>query len=192
LPEVAQEALKRGATVVNDVSCGQNEGLAEAARDADADLILMHSRGNMANMPGFSTYDEKAYGDVVTDVTSEWRAAEERMRAEGLSADRIWFDPGLGFHKNAKQSSELMRRLEEFSDLGQGTVLGASRKSFIGALDNSSPSERLGGSIAACVLALQKGACILRVHDVQPVSQALLAMKAWSPTAQSELGGAHA
>lgn len=179
-PEVAREMAARGAKVINDVSCGQNPELARVAAQTGCDLILMHSRGTMTTMPGFSQYSEQAYGDIVADVRAEWSAAREVALSAGLTGDRIFFDPGLGFHKNAEQSSELMRRLDEFQGLGAGLVLGASRKSFIGALDNSVPEDRMGGSIAACLLAVQKGAQIVRVHDVQATAQALLGLRHWS------------
>lgn len=191
LPEVAREMAKRGAKVINDVSCGQNPDLATVAAQTGCDLILMHSRGSMTAMSGFSQYDERAYGDIVADVKAEWSAAREDAMSAGLTPDRIFFDPGLGFHKNAEQSSELLRRLDEFRGLGAGLVLGASRKSFIGELDNSAPEDRLGGSIAACLLAVQKGAQILRVHDVQATSQALLGLKRWSERGAFDANRAH-
>lgn len=181
---VAEEALRLGAQVVNDVSCLADPALAAVASRADADLILMHSRGSMEQMPGFSNYDRDAYSDIVSDVTREWIRARDAAVEVGLKSERIWFDPGLGFHKNAEQSTAIMRRLAEFRGLGAGTVLGASRKSFIGALDGSPPERRLGGSIAACLRGIDCGASILRVHDVHDVSQAILAHHAWreSPT----------
>jgi dihydropteroate synthase len=179
-PEVAKEALRLGARIVNDVSCLMDEHLARVTTDAGADLILMHSRGSMSEMRGFSEYDGLAYQDVVTDVRSEWQAAAARAVACGLSADRIWFDPGLGFHKSAAHSLELMQRLGELSDLGAGLLLGASRKSFLGSLDGSPPEARLGASIAACLHGVDLGARIFRVHDVRETVQALGAKRAFS------------
>lgn len=192
LPLVARAMVDEGARVINDVSCGRNPELAKVAADVGADLILMHSRGSMTDMPGFSDYDPEAYDDVVLDVRREWSRAQAAAVAAGLDERRIFFDPGLGFHKNAEQSSELMRRLDEFDGIGAAIVLGASRKSFIGALDNSTPDDRLGGSIAACLLAVQKGARILRVHDVQATVQALLGLRAWSPPSRRGGVSAHA
>lgn len=189
--EVARQMIERGAKIINDVSCGKNPELAKLATAADCDLILMHSRGSMTTMPGFSQYDEHAYGDIVQDVKAEWTLAQKRAMSTGLSADRIFFDPGLGFHKNAEQSSELLRRLDEFQNLGAGLVLGASRKSFIGALDDSAPEDRLGGSIAACLLGVQKGAQILRVHDVQVTAQALLGLRTWLTRGAPDARRAH-
>lgn len=182
-PLVAETALKLGARVVNDVSCLADAALADVVAHYDADLIIMHSRGSMVDMADFSVYDDQAYQDVVTDVSREWLAAQQRAVHHGVKRERIWFDPGLGFHKSAAQSTELLRRLSEFSALGAPRVVGPSRKSFLGALDGSGPERRLGGTIAACLSAVSAGASVLRVHDVFDVRQALLAHK--SLTAQS-------
>jgi dihydropteroate synthase len=180
-PAVARAALGLGARVVNDVTCLGDVDLAKACVDGKADLIIMHSRGSMTAMPGFSHYEARAYRDVVADISNEWRAAEARAIACGLDSKNLWFDPGLGFHKNAEHCAEVMRRLSEFRGLGAGIVLGASRKSFIGSLDGSPPERRLGGSIAACLLGLHAGVSVLRVHDVHEARQALLAARSWQP-----------
>lgn len=177
---VAREALKLGARVVNDVSCLQDSELARVAAAEEADLIIMHSRGSMTTMPTYSTYDG-SYDDIVSDVMAEWNDARNSALSLGVAPEKIWFDPGLGFHKTASQCHDLMRRLAEFSSLQTRIVLGASRKSFIGSLDGSSPDRRLGGSIAACLRALDAGAEVLRVHDVHEVNQALLAYQEWAP-----------
>ena len=179
LPAVAEAALQLGARVINDVSCLADPGLAELAIKYDADLIIMHSRGSMTHMEAFSVYDEHAYQDVVAEVCQEWSAARERALKLGLPSDRIWFDPGLGFHKSAQHSQTLLNRLEETLVLGAELVIGASRKSFIGALDGSTADRRLGGTIAACLRAVDAGARLLRVHDPYEVRQALLARRAF-------------
>ncbi len=178
-PEVAQVALDLGAKVINDVSCLTDSSLARLAVRYDADLIIMHSRGSMTKMKEFSTYDERAYTDVIADVCQEWQQARDRATDAGLGADRIWFDPGLGFHKSGEHSRSIMERLEEFHSLGASMVVGASRKSFIGTLDGSPADKRLGGTIAASLRAVDAGARMLRVHDVHEVRQALLAHRAY-------------
>lgn len=183
---VAEQALSWGVQAINDVSCLKDPTLAQLCAEANADLILMHSRGEMSSMPGFSDY-EGEYRDVISDISREWSLAREKAESKGLSRNRIWFDPGLGFHKTGAQSAEIMCRLSEFSSLDAGLVLGASRKSFIGALDGSPPERRLGGSIAACLRGVEADARILRVHDVQEVNQALLAFKAWESIPQEKL-----
>jgi dihydropteroate synthase len=172
-PQVAERMLAIGAVLVNDVSCLADSDLARVTARAGATLILMHTRGVLGSMPGFSDYPDDAYQDVVTDVKREWSAARDRAMAAGLPRERIWFDPGIGFGKNARQSFELLRRLTELRDLGVPVVVGPSRKSFIRAVDDAGPEERLGGTIAACLWCAAQGADVLRVHDVQAVRQAL-------------------
>ena len=173
LPAVAELALARGAHIINDVSCLSDPALAAVVARSGAVLLLMHSRGGMQHMAGFSTYPDEAYGDPVADVRREWDAARRRAVEQGITADRVWFDPGLGFHKNARQSFELLARIDELLEPGVLSVVGASRKSFLGAGDRSPPERRLGGTVAACLHAAQRGVAILRVHDVHEVAQAL-------------------
>lgn len=174
-PEVAERCLDQGAEIINDVSCLAQTELASVVHKYQATLLLMHSRGSMTQMSGFSQYDPTAYRDVVQDVVTEWSQARDRAQACGLPPASIWFDPGIGFHKNAEQSFELIRRFAEFQTLHTVLTLGSSRKSFLSTLDQSSPSERLGGSLASCLYAVQQGAQLLRVHDVHTTRQALLA-----------------
>src|SRR5690606_8367089 len=119
----------------------------------------------MSRMPGFSEWPDEAYADVVVDVAREWSNARERAVAQGQPRERIFFDPGLGFAKNARHSFELLRRLQEFRSLEAPVFVGPGRKSFIASVDPAPPSERLGGTIAACIISAQKGAHALRVHD---------------------------
>ena len=177
-PTVARACLKMGVHIVNDVSCLSDEDLARVVRDSDAHLILMHSRGSMQAM-SFSSYPSDAYKDPVRDVRDEWERARDRATRAGLEPERIWFDPGLGFHKSAEHSLEILRRLSEFRSLRAPIVVGASRKSFLRGFRGDRPEARLGGSIAAALHAVAEGACMLRVHDVHETSQALSAMHAF-------------
>jgi dihydropteroate synthase len=172
-PEVADHALARGARIVNDVSCLADPALAGVAARHEATLVLMHCRGSMQEQAGFSAYPDDGYGDVVSEVRAELLDARARAAAAGLDPSRIWLDPGLGFKKNARQSFELLSRLGELSREGAPLVVGPSRKSFLAAVDGAPPAERLGGTIAACLLAVERGAAVLRVHDVGAVRQAL-------------------
>src|SRR4051794_10574204 len=169
---VARYALELGAQLINDVSCLADDDLARACAEHQAPLIVMHARGPAASMAGFSVYPASGYQDVVEDVRCEWRAARARAVRAGMAAEDVYFDPGLGFAKNAQQSYALLARLAEFQSEGL-MVVGASRKSFIAAVDGAPPDERLGGSVAACLLAAARGAAIVRVHDVREVRQAL-------------------
>ncbi len=177
-PEVADAALDLGAHMVNDVSCLADVALARVVARHGATLVLMHCRGRMTDMRGFSDWPDDAYADVVTDVRTEWRAARDRAVEAGVDPRDVLLDPGVGFAKNARQSLELLGRLEELGEERAPIVVGASRKSFIGAVDRSPPADRLGGSLAAAVLAAQKGASVVRVHDVRETRQALDVLRA--------------
>ncbi len=180
-PRVAERMLEIGAGLVNDVSCLADVDLARVAARYGAGLILMHTRGTLGSMQGFSEYPDEAYVDVVADVRREWCAARDRAVAAGLARENVWFDPGIGFGKNARQSFELLRRLAELRDLGVPIVVGASRKSFIRAVDDVGPEDRLGGTIAACLWCAAQGAKVLRVHDVRSVRQALSVTEQLTP-----------
>jgi dihydropteroate synthase len=169
---VARYALELGAHLINDVSCLADDDLARACAERGAPLILMHARGPAASMAGFSVYPDAGYEDVVADVRREWRAARARALAVGMAQEDVYFDPGLGFAKNARQSYALLARLAELQSEGL-MVVGASRKSFIASVDGAPPEARLGGSVAASLLAAARGAAIVRVHDVRETRQAL-------------------
>jgi dihydropteroate synthase len=173
--EVAVACLDAGACGINDVSCLADAALARAAAEHDAALVLSHARGTQQAMPGFSQYPDDAYGDVVADVLREWRGAAGRAAREGLAADALIMDPGLGFAKNARQSLELLCRTKELvGNLEVPVAIGASRKSFLALADREAgPAERLGASVAAAIHAAGAGAAILRVHDVRATRQAI-------------------
>lgn len=177
-PAVADRMLSLGAHIVNDVTCLADPALAEVVARHRASLVLMHARGSMSKMEGFSVYPEAGYDDVVAVVRREWCAARERALGAGMSSEDVFFDPGFGFNKNANHSMELLRRLDEFRSLSPCMVVGPSRKSFIGSVDGAGPQDRLGGTVAACLLSVQRGAHVVRVHDVRPVKQALLLLRA--------------
>ena len=171
-PVVARHALGLGAHLINDVSCLADADLARACAEHGAPLVIMHSRGPAASMAGFSVYPDTGYDNVVEDVRREWRSARDRAIAAGMAAEDVYFDPGLGFAKNANQSYTLLAQLARFQSEGV-IVVGPSRKSFIAAVDGTPPDQRLGGSVAASLLAVARGAAVVRVHDVHEVRQAL-------------------
>lgn len=188
-PVVAERALAQGARIVNDVSCLADTELAAVAARAGATLIVMHSREPMSTLQGFSSYPDAAYDDVVLDVLAEWRSARDRALAAGVPRADVWLDPGIGFAKNAKHSLELLRRTAELGHEGVPLVVGPSRKSFISAVDDAPPAERLGGTIAACLHAAAQGASVLRVHDVRAVRQALAVARAARPAPEQAHAG---
>lgn len=172
-PNVAAEGLRLGARVVNDVSCLHDPQLARVTAAADGWLILTHSRRPMAEMDGFSVWPDDDYPIIVQDVLRDWRAARERAVEQGVRAERIIFDPGFGFTKNARHSYELLAKLDEFHVLGCPILSAPSRKSFLAAFDGAPPSQRLPATLAANLISAQRGAHILRVHDVKQTRQAL-------------------
>jgi dihydropteroate synthase len=168
--EVAAAALNAGATLVNDVSAFRfAPEIAGLVADAGADCCLVHMRGEPRTMQA-----QASYADVVGEVKS---FLEERLAAAvdaGISEERVWLDPGIGFGKTAEHNLELLRRLDEIVAIGRPVVIGTSRKSFLGKLLGGRPAdERLPGTIATNVMALERGASVFRVHDVAPVADAL-------------------
>jgi dihydropteroate synthase len=191
-PSVASAALARGAHIINDVTCLSDPELASAVAEHDAFLLLSHARVHQSEMAGFSEWPDDAYGDVVGDVQRDLEAARARAVERGVRAERVWFDPGLGFSKNARHSIELLARVGELVALGAVVVVGASRKSFIRTLHESPPEERLGGSIAAALWAARAGAQVARVHDVAASRQALLVEAALTAAALAAEDGSRA
>ena len=166
---VAAAALDAGAAIVNDVTALRGDpGMAPLCAERGATVVLMHMAGNPRTMQ-----DDPTYADLVGEVKAFLAERLEFARAAGIDERRVWLDPGIGFGKTAAHNLELLARLGEFGDLGRQLVVGTSRKSFIGQLDGSAASERLGGTIASSVLAAVEGADVLRVHDVAEVGQAL-------------------
>jgi len=173
-PAVARFALAHGAHIINDVTCLSDAELAAVVAQHEAVLIVSHARTHQSEMRDFSEWPDADYSDVAAEVRSELAVARERAVARGVRRDRVWFDPGLGFSKNARHSIELLSRVAELGADGTPVVVGAGRKSFIQKLDGSGPADRLGGTIAASVWASRRGAQVVRVHDVAAVRQALL------------------
>jgi dihydropteroate synthase len=166
---IAEAALDAGAEMVNDVTALRGDpDMAALCADRGCELVLMHMKGAPRTMQENPTYE-----DVVDDVKSFLAERVEFATGEGIPEDRIWVDPGIGFGKTVEHNLELLRRLGELGDLGRPICVGASRKSFIGKITGRPASERLGGTIAACVLAYANGAGMLRVHDVREVTDAL-------------------
>jgi dihydropteroate synthase len=166
---VAGPALEAGATVVNDVSAFRFEPeLAGLAASSGATCVLMHMLGEPRTMQNDPRYD-----DVVSDVRS---FLEERLAFavdQGVSEERVWLDPGIGFGKTAEHNLELLRRLDEIVAIGRPVVVGTSRKSFLGKITGRGEEGRLAGTLASNVMALERGAEVFRVHDVAEVGDAL-------------------
>jgi dihydropteroate synthase len=167
---VADGALNAGATIVNDVSAFRfDPEMAALVAERGADCCLMHMLGEPRTMQVDPRYD-----DVVSDVKA---FLEERLAfatGEGIAEERVWLDPGIGFGKTVEHNLELLRRLDEIVAIGRPVVIGTSRKSFLGKLAGGrDEGERLPGTIATNVLALERGATVFRVHDVAQNADAL-------------------
>jgi dihydropteroate synthase len=181
---VAAAALDAGATYVNDVTAFRADpDLAGLVAERSAECCLMHMLGEPRTMQ-----DDPRYDDVVSDVKA---FLEERLAfavGEGVPEERVMLDPGIGFGKTLEHNLELLRRLDEIVALGRPVVVGTSRKSFLGKITGREVGERLPGTIATNVLALERGATVFRVHEVAPVREALAVAAAtvgpWSPTAK--------
>lgn len=167
--KVAIEALKAGASIVNDVSgLAHDPAMAPAAAKYGASLIIMHTRGTPKTMQSHAVYK-----DLMRELIAELRASIKMAAAAGVDKAKIIIDPGVGFGKMTEHNLQILNRLEELKALGRPICIGTSRKSFIGkVLGIESPLERLSGTLATCTIAVMKGARILRVHDVKDVAQA--------------------
>jgi dihydropteroate synthase len=162
-------ALKVGATIVNDVSgLAHDKDAAGVVAKHGCPVVLMHARGTPETMNQYAVYD-----DVIASVRAELALRIENAIRAGVAPRMIAIDPGIGFAKTATHSQTVLRRLPELAALGYPILVGVSRKSFIGAIaQEPDPSRRVGGSIAAALFALSRGASILRVHDVRETVQA--------------------
>jgi|KBSMisStandDraft_5_1062788.scaffolds.fasta_scaffold17518_1 dihydropteroate synthase len=168
--DVMTAALEAGARLVNDVSAlTYDDRSAEIIAAAGVPVVLMHHRGNPATMQQDPRYD-----DVLVEVYLWFEERIVAAQAAGIARDKILIDPGFGFGKNVSHNLELMNGLAIFHTLGCPVVVGASRKRTIGALSNEAPSDqRLGGSLAFALKAVEQGVQIVRVHDVPETVQAL-------------------
>jgi dihydropteroate synthase len=160
---VAAWALEQGAAIVNDVwGLQRDPDMARVAAEHRAPVIMMHNREK----------PDPAL-DIMADIKAFFARSLEIATGAGLARDRIVLDPGIGFGKTPKQSITAIARLGELRSFGLPLLVGASRKRFINSVSPSKPGERLGGSLAANLLAVRAGADIVRVHDVAETVQAL-------------------
>ena len=160
---VAAWALDAGATIVNDVwGLQRDPDMARVVAAHNAPVIVMHNR---------DTADPRI--DIVADVTAFFERSLDIAAHAGIPRERIVLDPGIGFGKTPEQSLTCIARLDAWRGFGLPLLVGASRKRFIHSIVPSEPAERLGGSLAAHLAAIENGAAIIRVHDVAPTVQAL-------------------
>ena len=166
---VADEALKAGAEVINDITAFGDPAMASVVSSHRAGVILMHMRGAPSVMQ-----DDVRYGDLMGEVYDYLFDAVETAKAEGVGEEHIAIDPGIGFGKSARGSLEILGRLAELRSIGRPVMVGTSRKSFIGEVTGGDVDERLAGTLASVAVSVMNGAGMVRVHDV---AEAVAAVK---------------
>ncbi len=166
--EVAQEALKAGATMINDQwGLKKDSRLAELAAERGVPIILMSNQRDKGGYDAGIQRDIAYYDDLMAEVTSSLKKSIEQALRLGVPREQIIVDPGIGFGKAWRQELEIIRRLDELHELGRPILIGPSRKSFIGRVLDLPADERLEGTTAAIAIGIAKGADIVRVHDVK-------------------------
>jgi dihydropteroate synthase len=172
-PEVMRAALVRGAAMINDVTALATPGALEAAAASDAAVCLMHMQGSPRTMQA-----DPQYADVTAEVRDFLAARAAACERAGIARDRIVLDPGFGFGKTLDHNLTLLARLRELAALGYPVLVGWSRKSSLGHLTGRPAGERLAASVAAALIAVQRGARIVRVHDVAATRDVLAVLAA--------------
>jgi dihydropteroate synthase len=170
-PEVMRAAIDAGCVMVNDVNAFRARGAIAAVAGAGVALCAMHMQGTPATMQA-----EPRYADVVAEVRDYLRARAAALEAAGVARERIAVDPGFGFGKTFAHNAALLAGLSSLAALGYPVLAGLSRKRMIGEITGRPAGDRVAGSVAAALLAVQNGACIVRVHDVKETVDAL---KVW-------------
>jgi dihydropteroate synthase len=173
-PRVMREALQAGASMINDVDALRAPGALEAVAGSSCGVCLMHKKGEPATMQRDPHYD-----DVVGEVKAFLGQRLDALRRGGVAAERIVVDPGFGFGKMAAHNLELLRRLNALATLNAPLLVGLSRKSTLGNITGRPVEQRLAGSLAMALLALQAGAAILRVHDVKETKDVVAVWRAY-------------
>ena len=171
---VIRESAKVGAGIINDIRALQREGALEAAAATGLPVCLMHMQGEPETMQKAPSYEN----DVVTNVSGFLQERISACYAAGINKERILLDPGFGFGKTLEHNLQLLARLGEMAKLGFPLLVGLSRKSMLGALLKRDINERLPGSLALALAAAERGAAIIRVHDVAATVDVLRVMSA--------------
>jgi len=172
-PEVMRAAVAAGAGLVNDVNALRAPGALEAVAALEVPVCLMHMRGEPRSMQS-----NPEYGDVVSEVHAYLSGRIAACEAAGIPRHRVLVDPGFGFGKTVRHNLQLLAALERFTGLGCALLVGLSRKSMLGRITGAGVQHRLGASVAAAVLAAERGAVLIRVHDVGATVQALAVLEA--------------
>jgi dihydropteroate synthase len=159
--KVARRAIDAGADMVNDISSFTDPGMLRLLRDARVPVVVMHMRGTPRTMQ-----QDTRYVDLMSSVVGFLRKTVQKALASGVADDKILVDPGLGFGKSAAGNLQILRELPTLKSVGRPILIGASRKSFIGAVLDLPVAERLEGSLAVAAMAVWQGAHMIRAHDV--------------------------
>jgi dihydropteroate synthase len=167
-PEVMEEAIAAGAAIINDINALREPGAIEVVARSDAGVCLMHMQGQPRTMQ-----QEPVYRNVIEEVESFLQQQLAIVMQAGVAAERISLDPGFGFGKTLEHNLQLFRDLPQLCNKGFPVLVGVSRKTMIGAVTGRAVNARMVASAAAAMLAAQKGAAILRVHDVAATRDAL-------------------
>ena len=167
-PEVMQAAVAAGAGLINDVNALQQPGALEMAASLEVPVCLMHMQGNPETMQ-----DTPAYNDVVDEVTAFLEARAEVCMQHGIPKERILLDPGFGFGKTTTHNLQLLQQLQRLVESGFPVLVGLSRKSLIGKVLGLPVDNRLYPGVALAVLAVWKGAALVRCHDVRATREAI-------------------
>jgi dihydropteroate synthase len=175
--EVARQALAAGALMVNDVwGLRMDPEIGRVVAASGAAVVLMHNRSRPKDAAQSTKlggrYVGVEYTDLLADIRRELQLCIDIAHAAGVGDERIILDPGIGFGKTVEQNLELMYRLDELKEMGYPILVGPSRKSFVGYTLNLPATDRVEGTAAAVTLAIDRGADIVRVHDVQPMLRA--------------------
>ena len=178
-PEVMQAAIAAGAQMVNDINALQDTAAMRMVAASNVAVCLMHKRGNPQTMQA-----QPSYQNVVSEVSAFLRERVAAAEAAGIQRERIVADPGFGFGKTLEHNLTLLRELKKLTELGVPVLAGLSRKSMLGVLTGQDVGQRLPASVAAALIAVQRGAKILRVHDVRATVDAL---KIWNAVNGVEL-----
>ena len=166
--EVMRAAIKAGATMVNDISALQEEGSLDIIKEAQVPVCLMHMQGSPQDMQ-----EKPQYNNVVEEIYEFLKRRVSACETHGIETNMLLIDPGIGFGKTLEHNLLILRNLKKFCDLGVPLLLGLSRKSMIGMIDDDAPvDKRLPGSLAGALWGLQNGAQVFRVHDVSETRQA--------------------
>jgi len=164
--EVARAALDAGASVVNDITAGRDDGMFDVVRKAGAGMVLMHMQGDPKTMQ-----DEPRYDDVVGEVRAFLAERVSAAESAGIPRDNLCVDPGLGFGKTLEQNLTLMHDVGALAEIGRPVLVGPSRKSFVGRITETEVGERLEGTAGAVAWLVANGAHIVRVHDVREMAR---------------------